>query len=294
MNNEPNQQEQQAPQEPIENIIPTSDEPVVEQIITEPEITNPQPENKEMEVHHHAHHGHEKKTWKSYFWEFFMLFLAVFCGSIAELQLEHYIEYKREIKLVEQLLLDLKSDERKMNDFISQQEIREKRSDSLFELIRNKEFAAKGNEIYFFARSISRYGNYIPTDGTITQLKFGGNLRLIKQDEIVTRILDYDSETRVLTDFIGKSFEENKNYRAISEEIFDAKIFYDLVDNNNLVIRPTNNPQMLDTDPKNINILMMRLQYMIWGSKRAYNLAKRVLEKEVELKNSLENAYHLK
>ena len=32
-----------------------------------------------MEVHHHAHHE-GKKNWKTYFWEFLMLFLAVFCG----------------------------------------------------------------------------------------------------------------------------------------------------------------------------------------------------------------------
>ena len=32
-----------------------------------------------MEVHQHAQHG-GKKSWKSYFWEFLMLFLAVFCG----------------------------------------------------------------------------------------------------------------------------------------------------------------------------------------------------------------------
>jgi hypothetical protein len=31
-----------------------------------------------MEVHAHSH-SHGKKNWKAYFWEFLMLFLAVFC-----------------------------------------------------------------------------------------------------------------------------------------------------------------------------------------------------------------------
>ena len=39
---------------------------------TEP--ANPTSENAIMEVHHHAHHG-GKKNWKSYAWEFLMLFL---------------------------------------------------------------------------------------------------------------------------------------------------------------------------------------------------------------------------
>lgn len=32
------------------------------------------------------------KKWTHYFWEFLMLFLAVFCGFLAEYQLEHKIE----------------------------------------------------------------------------------------------------------------------------------------------------------------------------------------------------------
>ena len=46
-------------------------------------------QNKEiMEVHHHGH-VHEKKKWKEYLFQFLMLFLAVFCGFLAEYQLEH-------------------------------------------------------------------------------------------------------------------------------------------------------------------------------------------------------------
>ena len=37
-----------------------------------------------MEVHHHAHTP--RKKWTHYFWEFFMLFLAVNCGFFVENQ----------------------------------------------------------------------------------------------------------------------------------------------------------------------------------------------------------------
>ncbi len=40
-----------------------------------------------MDVHHHSHHE-GKKNWKSYFWEFLMLFFAVFYASIAEYHLD--------------------------------------------------------------------------------------------------------------------------------------------------------------------------------------------------------------
>ena len=52
-----------------------------------------------MEVHHHSHPAHggtgTRKKWTHYFWEFLMLFLAVFCGFLAEYQLEHKIEKDR-------------------------------------------------------------------------------------------------------------------------------------------------------------------------------------------------------
>ena len=66
-----------------------------------------------MEVHHHAHPstspGHRKK-WSHYFWEFIMLFLAVFCGFLAENQREHMIEHQREKKFATSLYEDLKKD----------------------------------------------------------------------------------------------------------------------------------------------------------------------------------------
>ena len=46
-----------------------------------------------MEVHAHSHTPGKK--WTHYFWEFLMLFLAVFCGFLAENQREHYVEHKR-------------------------------------------------------------------------------------------------------------------------------------------------------------------------------------------------------
>ena len=47
-----------------------------------------------MEVHAHTHTA--RKKWTHYFWEFLMLFFAVFCGFLAENQREHLIEHKRE------------------------------------------------------------------------------------------------------------------------------------------------------------------------------------------------------
>ena len=68
-----------------------------------------------MEVHHHAHtadpDSHRgRKKWTHYFWEFFMLFLAVTLGFFVENQREHYIEGQREKKYMQNLVHDLARD----------------------------------------------------------------------------------------------------------------------------------------------------------------------------------------
>ena len=61
-----------------------------------------------MEVHHHSHT--ERKKWTHYFWEFLMLFLAVFCGFLAENQREHYVEHQREKQFMTSMVEDLQKD----------------------------------------------------------------------------------------------------------------------------------------------------------------------------------------
>ena len=61
-----------------------------------------------MEVHHHSHTA--RKKWTHYFWEFLMLFLAVFCGFLAEYQLEHKIERDRGKQYIRSFYEDLVTD----------------------------------------------------------------------------------------------------------------------------------------------------------------------------------------
>ena len=61
-----------------------------------------------MEVHAHTHTA--RKKWTHYFWEFLMLFLAVFCGFLAENQREHFVEHNREKQYMRSLMEDLETD----------------------------------------------------------------------------------------------------------------------------------------------------------------------------------------
>jgi hypothetical protein len=63
-----------------------------------------------METHvHHLHKAPGKNFWH-YFFEFFMLFLAVFCGFLVENFREHKIEREREEQYMKSLVNDLAMD----------------------------------------------------------------------------------------------------------------------------------------------------------------------------------------
>ena len=124
LDNSINNQSENAP----EDITPTADA----------EIINPNQETENMEVHHHAHDPaapHHKKNWKSYFWEFLMLFLAVFCGFLAEYKLEHVIEHQRELKYVKSLIQDLKADTASLQHYVTLRKEKRMMMDSLVMLL---------------------------------------------------------------------------------------------------------------------------------------------------------------
>src|SRR4026208_134297 len=88
-----------------------------------------------MEVHHHSHTS--RKKWTHYLWEFLMLFLAVFCGFLAENQREHMIENHRAKGLVSALLNDLQHDTAQLNMLITGRKEKKILLDSLEAILQN-------------------------------------------------------------------------------------------------------------------------------------------------------------
>ena len=147
-----------------------------------------------MEVHAHTHHG--KKKWTEYIWEFLMLFLAVFCGFLAENFREHQIEKQREKQFIISLIQDLKADTANIIDNIAYNKKIIKGKDSLQVLLHqikaNKAGAQYEND---FVHLLSTYAvhfrelNFV--DNTITQLKNSGSLRLIRNQAATDSIGEY-------------------------------------------------------------------------------------------------------
>jgi len=139
-----------------------------------------------MEVHHHPHT--ERKKWTHYFWEFLMLFLAVFCGFLAEYQLEHTIEHQRAKEYAFNLYEDLKRDTATLNRTITDNRIVAGKLDTFCIMIKEKEQSKLTNGVlYYYSSFITWINFFAPANSTLDELKGSGNLRTM--DKEVSRVI---------------------------------------------------------------------------------------------------------
>lgn len=212
-----------------------------------------------MEVHHHSHTS--RKKWTHYFWEFLMLFLAVFCGFLAEYQLEHKIERDRGKQYMRSIIEDLGSDTVMLLHNIKQRQEKIMMIDSLVSLLVSPALNENGNDIYYFGRSISPPTNVFPNDGTIQQLKSSGNLRLIRNSTISNGIMAYDQKMRNVLFEMGDEVEIRAEYRILARKLFKTAVFHSMIPADKISI-PKNNPALYSKDPVLLNEFIGALQYL--------------------------------
>ncbi len=146
----------------------------------------PNQESENMEVHHHAQHE-GKKSWKSYFWEFLMLFLAVFCGFLAEYQLEHTIEKERGKELAESFYNELKGDSLAIQIAMGNRQRKDAAFNYLKKYFRDSYVTrcSKAFSIdFFYAFATYSPSIFEPNDAILDQLKNSGSLRYFKNREL--------------------------------------------------------------------------------------------------------------
>jgi hypothetical protein len=174
-----------------------------------------------MEVHHHAHHE-GKKNWKSYFWEFLMLFLAVFCGFLAENQREHMVEHQRAKVYAANLYEELKKDTAGINNIIQDIKITTGKLDSLCLLSTEKTKRNITNGmLYYYASYATNINLYSSENTTIDQLKGSGNLRIMGSN--ISQLINvYGKKLNSLETEYGLTRPEFAKIEELYFKIFDG------------------------------------------------------------------------
>lgn len=144
-----------------------------------------------MEVHHHSYHP---KKWKEYISQFFMLFFAVFLGFMSEYYLEYKVERHKEYDYVLGMKLDLQSDTAEMAIRIKGMESMKRMGLKLEKMLYYDKFTDDDIDSIYLISTNFTATLIVPnfTTGTIDQLKNAGGYRLIKNEELVRKISDYD------------------------------------------------------------------------------------------------------
>jgi hypothetical protein len=177
-----------------------------------------------------------------------MLFLAVFCGFLAEYQLEHKIEKDRERKFISLLSNDLQSDLDSIATIRVHRVERTEQADSLRTMLNNGTYKEHGADVYYWGRNISRRRFFLSSDGTMQQLKNSGGLRLVHNKEIIQKIIAYDVTYRAYLRQLDTEMELVTVYRDIAGKVFNGAIFQ-TISTTNISKRPDGNPQLFDQSP---------------------------------------------
>ena len=179
-----------------------------------------------MEVHHHSHYP---KKWREYITEFLMLFLAVSLGFMAENIREHQIEKHREISYLKNVHEDLQLDLQSIDSVMRQNNVRLQALDSFFVTVKNN--TINNEDVYYYTRNLGLRATFESSHVGLDQIKSAGGLRMVKNNEIVFGIQQYErmlNSTDKLEDVRERTLEQARFKMAI---VFDPLINYELLMN---------------------------------------------------------------
>jgi hypothetical protein len=244
-----------------------------------------------MEVHAHTHP--KGKKFKHYFWDFLMLFLAVFAGFLAENQREHIIENKKEKQYIHSIAEDLNSDIYMLDSIVRTRKNMDNLMDSLLYIMNYEDPKQHGNEIYYFTRWIPRTYRFYSNDRTLSQLKNAGNWRLIRNKNVSESLSTYDNLVSTLSMYIEQREESLILilYQSINK-LFDNKVFESMLTGLSFT-RPLNNPQLLSYDKNALNEFCNQVHFRKNSNFYFITVAEKLLVAAKKTLSVIENEYHL-
>ena len=190
--------------------------------IVESDNINAKQETENVGPHaYNLHRAPEKKIWH-YLFEFLMLFLAVFCGFIAENWRVQLSEHQREKEFIHSILEDIKSDTLESNLILMKLKRISAGIDSVLNLLSSPEIIENSNEAYRLWTKNLGLEVFVSNDRTIQQLKNSGELRLIRNKAVSDRIMEYDQTLKqyyVQSNLMYSALRDMTNYSQLFDFI---------------------------------------------------------------------------
>jgi hypothetical protein len=231
-----------------------------------------------------------------------MLFLAVFCGFLAENWREHIVEHQREKILMRSMRKDLSADTTSFGQMTRGISSYTSHIDSLKSFITNNDdWDRSAKDIYQQQVWINLYYKAVYSDRTIEQLKNSGNFRLIRNAAVSDAIIQYDGFVR---NFVIAMQDEGildqwKKVDNCSAGIFKSVVFRDWMKgwingtslNHDVQLPPA--PYFLSTNKEQVDTYINLLdEYAVVNSWFIQNV-QLAIKKAKDLDSLIKKEYHL-
>jgi hypothetical protein len=240
-----------------------------------------------MEVHAHTHTP--RKKWTHYFWEFIMLFLAVFCGFMAENIREHKIEHKRAKQFALSLLSDIKEDTTALHTAIYYADRKVRVIDSLVLQIENPGELWNDSLIYIYEGIAGRIRPFVHNSGTYDQMKASGSLRYFTHElsDLLNQYSVQAIKTKVRDD-IHLNYASNL-LNPFMMNIMDARVLIQLQNNQ----QPTRPLVFRKTDKETVSLWINYATVVQSTQERSVVEYHAMLSKAEQVIKTLKKEYHL-
>lgn len=246
------------------NPVTPQPEELSDEIISADDETAAAASNQETEnsgVQNHSDSPTHKNRWAAHLFEFFMLFLAVFLGSLAENIREHYVENEKERVYIQNVLDDLKADTAIYNDYAKNNHFLFESIDTLIKLIKSPDRKQHVGKLAYAARMVlPRYKALYITDRTYEQMKSTGDLRLIRDKKVANGISHYYYSVIDLKKYNDAAFQWGSDYGIEMGKIFDAELLLKIVKEQKE--QPATPADLLTEDRVTLNELINSAQYL--------------------------------
>jgi hypothetical protein len=176
-----------------------------------------------METHaHHLHKAPGNKIWH-FFFEFLMLFLAVFCGFLAENLREKYVENGRAEELAKNLYREIIADSINIHQKIGIRNEKESECAYFISYVKDSSLITLSDRFYpaFSWAFIVQQFLFEPNDGILNQLRNSGELRYFKSPELQAAV----GKLSVAIANIRNRHEREYSYMEVYIRPFSLKFF---------------------------------------------------------------------
>jgi len=179
-----------------------------------------------MEVH--AHSNTARKKWTHYFWEFLMLFLAVFCGFIAENIREHNVEQHRAKEFSKSLIQDFQNDTAAINIQKKSAGIFIAITDSLLQLSQTPLEGRHAAEFSFYTRFMYWTVPLSWNRSTFEQIKNSGSLRYFRNFQLLEKMMKYEALVNEIEGEFSNHQTRGNMLLKLINEIIDPTLHHSL------------------------------------------------------------------